>query len=336
MVFSFPRSPRLKTWLVSVSILSAQFLYGQALRVPAHIFPDDKSDVITYVKVDTTERNAFPKVLDPGVEGEWYWTTYTGDLVGYVNKREVISKNKLNEGTLIRTNPTVRSWVLTKYERGDLVRVRSRLSVGRVSLEKEIPVYFQFPEPPPLTAENPFVGKEKQTPASTNKTEPTPVFIKDLPAPEEPVVAEDPPSDMEPIEENEIQETPEPLVTAIPEVAETLAPKPVPADPLLEETPRISSQELANLAPPPADLYQEFEGFLKVVPAADELSEEFQYQLETRSGKRIVYVQTKNLRGASHQEYVDQWINIRGSLDEIGKDFTLFIDAYSIWVAPEE
>ena len=339
MVFRFLRSPKQKTWLVSALIIGSQLLNAQTLRVPAFIFPNDNSDLITYIKVDPSKVVAFPKVLDSGLDGEWYWTTYTGDFVGYVNKREVVSKNQLKNGTLIRTNPTVHSWVLTKYERGDTVHVRSRLSVGRVSFSKEIPVYFQIPDAELATmAEMPAeppVSEEIETPqiAAVEEHEVT----KTVKAPVVDEIAQmDAPTQIE--EDSaisaDIPAHSPPLLAAIPEMAEPVKQKPV--DPLLEEAPRIPAQDLANLAPPPSDLYQEFEGYLRLVTAADPFSKDFQYQLETRSGQRIVYVKLLNLRGGSYEDYVDQWINIRGSLDEIGKDFTLFIDAYSIWVAPEE
>jgi len=355
------RYPQLNSWLkVAVCLLAFQ-TSAHAIRVPAYVFPDNKSDIITYVEVNPAQPGAYPAVLDASLDGGWYWSTYEGDFVGYVSKREVINRNQLKEGTLIRTNPTYRSWVLSKYERGDKVRIRSRLSVGRVSFKKEIPVYFQMPDAETLSRQQ--VVAELGTTSSESSSKPDvassisqPAEVSTTVSPATPMppssMVETPPAESapkaEPSRPNPLQsvaaEMPEevhqpstatqPIIAAIPEMIEPTPPEPV--DPLLEEKPRIPAQELVNLAPPPADLYQEFEGFLRVVSAHDSLASRFQYQLDTRSGQRIVYVAMDQMRGGSYQDYVDQWINIRGSLDEVGKDFTLFIEARSIWIAPEE
>ncbi len=298
---------------------------AQAIKVPARVFPDEKSDIITYVEVNTGNPEEHPQVLDASLGGEWYWSTYEGEFVGYVSKREVLNRKQLRPGTLIRTNPTYRSWVLTKYERGDNVRVRSRLSVGRVSFEKEIPIYFQMPEA--IVEEESFV---ETTPPVQTMDQEVPVQAVDTETPNEVETT----ADLTPPPSVEELVSPSPIAV-IPEMAEEPEPEPI-IDPLLEEKPRIPAQELASLAPPPADLYQEFEGFMRVVAADDALVDQFQYQLETRSGRRIVYVKVDELRSGSHEDYIDQWINIRGSLDEFGPDFILFISANSIWVAPEE
>jgi hypothetical protein len=310
-----------------LSLLGVTSAMAASIRVPAHVFPDPRSDIVTYVEIPGSGvASAFPRVLDAGLEGEWYWSTYEGDFVGYVAKHEVIGRNKLREGTLIRTNPTVRSWVLTRYAPDDRVNVRSRLAVGRVAFNKRIPVYFQAS----AAAEIPGVPVQKDRESTRPETTgPT------LPAQPSQLVEHESPQ-QSPDEELQPSQAQPSRIAVVPELPGS--PEALPAeatDPLLEEQPRISGQDLANLAPPPTDIFQEFEGYLKLVPGDDPLSSRFDYQLVTRSGRRIVYVSLDHLRSVSHDEFIDQWINIRGSLEEVGGDFTLYIEARSIWVAPE-
>ncbi len=321
--------------VVALLLVNASVATAKSVRVPAHVFPDKDSDIITYMEIDPGASPDFPRVLDASLGDTWYWSTYEGEFIGYVNKREVLSRNQLKEGTLIRTNPTYRSWVLTRYQRGDLVNVRSRLSVGRVSFNKEIPVYFQLPQTAPVaTTPEPASSREPPSPPSLPQHEDGEAQSEES-MPDDAIAVEEslPPA-------SDAEKTPaEPAardtrLDLIPERAESFEPEPEPIDPLLEEQPRIPAQDLANLAPPPAALFQEFEGYLRIVPEDDAMSRQFQYQLETRSGQRIVYVRIDQLRRDSYREFVNEWINIRGTLDEVGDDFTLFIDARSIWIAP--
>lgn len=337
MAFLKHHSPQLSHLLkcfLSFLILKTS-LYAE--RVPAYVFPDIKSDVITWIEVTPGQTRLNP-VLDSALEGSWYWSTHEDDYVGYVSTREILNRNMLKPGTMIRTNPTYHSWILTKYQRGDRVGIRSRLSVGRVSFHKKIPVYFQLPEPPPTEA----VSAVEITPVQETEISEEPLVARTETTLSSEIASPSDAVNNEPAESEKIESTPEPElntvlpapVTIVPELAESTILEPV--DPYLEEKPRIATQELANMAPPPADLYQEFEGFFKIVPATDPKSKQFQYQLETRSGQRIVYIDVSQLRIESYESDVDQWINIRGSLDETGSDFSLFIKAKGIWIAPKE
>jgi len=259
---------------------------------------------------------------------------------------------------LIRVDPTYSSWILTRYEPDDEIRVRSRLAVGRVTIEKEIPVYFrkpvsskspssnqrerQIPQPPEVSESNSDEQIEtlieaddtdNSLPDSSLTTTPVPEPAIDSrpektektgPASEDASNAQD---ESEPVEvESEVTNAP-----AVEEPLDVVAER---VDPLLEEKPRISPQELANLAPPPSALYQEFEGFLRLVPLEDDLEDRFAYELQTKSGKRIVYVDIRELKKSSVEKYVDQWIHIRGDLTETDPDFTLYLEAQNIWISP--
>lgn len=315
-------------WLLAFSVLPSAF----AVRIPAHIFPNEKSTVITQIDIPESEIDHYPKVLDPTLDDSWYWTTHTGEFTGYVNRRDIDGKTRLKRGTIIRVNPTYSSWVLTKYEPNDDVRVRSRLSVGRVSIKKEIPVYFQLKQTKDTPQVNVFA---ESTVRPAEETPPLPVepapIVKAEPQPIQPMYQE--PISTPIIETQHLIEAMEaPEIAIIPELTDE--PTQEIIDPLLEEKPRISPQALVDLAPPPVDLFQEFEGYLRLVAQDDAQVEQFQYQLDTRSGRRIVYVETSQLVGDSFETYVDQWINIRGSLEETQPNFALFIEAKNIWVAP--
>jgi hypothetical protein len=344
--------PRFCILTITFFALSA---FAMAVRIPAHIFPDEKSDVITYIKVSESELEQYSKVLDPGLRQTWYWTTHRDKFTGYVNKKDIDGKNRLKKGTTIRMDPTYSSWSLTKYEPDDKIRIRSRLSVGRISITKEIPLYFQFKKPEETKIEKavaeaprpetaalsqpaqPIVMEEvvgmqpiETQPVEQPQTLPpqveTPVVIESEGA-ETGMKAEQPATEQTTPEVQEIQETPviqdEPKTTRYTFI-----------DPILEEASRISPQELVNLAPPPMDLFQEFEGYLKLVQQDDPQGDVFKYQLETRSGRRIVYVDTAQLMNESFIDYVNMWINIRGTLEETQPDLALYIEARSIWVAP--
>ena len=328
-----------KKLFVSVSLLwmLGLFQFSHAVRTPVHVFPESESNVIAELDIDPNDLDQYPKVLDASLEETWYWTTHEDEFTGYVSKRDLERRNRLRPGTLIRVNPTYTSWILTRYEANDDVRVRSRLSVGRVSIRKEIPVYFRAPDSSSSSFE-------------PEKDEPEKVVVPPVISPESEVdetsVYQENPETEEPLAPDPLEEEPDysapiyqpaedPLPVEQPEVPEVmLTPEPEPIDPLLEEQPRISGQDLAQMAPPPASMDQEFEGFLKLVPLDDALAAQFDYQLETKSGKRIVYVDISKLKAVSVESFVDQWINIRGSLEETDPDFTLFIEAKNIWVAP--
>lgn len=113
----------------------------------------------------------------------------------------------------------------------------------------------------------------------------------------------------------------------VPELIPEAAPS---TDPVLEEAPRISAQELANMAPPAVDLLRDFQGFLREVPSGDAQSSNFRYQLETRSGRRIVYLDIKNLLHTGFDSMIDQWISIKGLLSELPPDNVLYLDARNI------
>ena len=323
------------------------------VRIPAYVFPDEESDVITHLRVSEKDLGKYSEVLDSTLEGTWYWTTHKDSFTGYVNKNDIEGKKRLKKGALIRTNPTYSSWTLTKYEADDKVQVRSKLSVGRVSITKEIPVYFRFdkPEPvqPPPVAPKPIaqVSKPVDSPVEEPITERVETATLDTGSNTPPVAVgpakekiqpepayEETPQNMqtdEPEQEavamqESIEETPQPVEPARPQ--ETYV------DPLLEEAPRISPQDLVDLAAPPMDLYQEFEGYLRIVAQEDPMSGVFRYQLNTRSGRRIVYVATRYMVDESFHEYLNAWINIRGTLEETKQEQTLYIEAHNIWVAP--
>ena len=312
-------------------------------RIPAYVFPDEKSDVITHLRVSENDLKNYSRVLDPTLKGTWYWTTLEDKFDGYVNKDDIDNNNKLKDGAVIRVQATYSSWPLTKYQEGDKIKVRSRRSVGRVSITKEIPVYFRFDKP--AEKSKPVIRDVPQKPASIAK--PAPVVVEETPAP-----ADGPDTELastalpeEQPEEAAITKTePEAPVETVAEVPETdvqeaasdqvASQEETYSDPLLEETPRMSAQELAAIAPPPADLFQEFEGYLRIVALGDPMAGVFRYQLETRSGRRIVYVDTAQLINESFLEYVDAWINVRGTLEETQPEQTLYIEAKDIWVAP--
>jgi hypothetical protein len=355
--------------LIQMGLLTVLSWSADAELIPAHVFPDATSDVITHLEISKETLAQYPRVLDASLTSHWFWTTHEGEFIGYVSKRDITGKNRLRPKTLIRMDPTYSSWILTQYEPGDDIRVRSRLSVGRVSIKKRIPVYFRLP-------------KQVKTPAQTEQRTPTPfapaedAVIESL---EETLSLPDPVSEIttppatqpdqieleeskpeqqpdlwesasmsEPEVETtsddkpaDLSETPEPIqyeqptakqtVKVIPEEAE-LGAQEEPIDPLLEEKPRIDRQDLADMAPPSTNLFQEFEGFLRVVPGDDPNVEFFNYQLETRSGRRIVYVATRTLTASTYEDHVDRWINVRGTLEETEPEFILFIEAHNIWI----
>lgn len=326
MSFCSPIHCYLPWLLVLLAVQSAS-----AAQIQAHVFPDEKSTVITQIEIPESETDHYPRVLDPTLDDSWYWTTHTGEFTGYVNRRDIDGKTRLKKGSIIRVNPTYSSWVLTKYEPHDDVRVRSRLSVGRVSIKKEIPVYFQLKQ----TKHTAEVNKFKESTARPIKElQPPPVEPAPIVKIEPQVRIEESNPIPAPILESNtlVEAVVTTKITIIPELTDE--PTQEMIDPLLEEKPRISPQALVDLAPPPIDLFQEFEGYLRLVAQDDEQVEQFQYQLETRSGRRIVYVEISRLMGDSLESHVDQWINIRGSLEEKQPDFALFIEAKNIWVAP--
>ena len=314
-------------------------------RIPAYVFPDEDSDVVTHLRISEKDLENYSRVLDPSLNGTWYWTTLEDKFDGYVNKDDIDDKNKLKDGAVIRMQATYSSWPLTKYQEGDKVKVRSRRSVGRVSITKEIPIYFRFDEP--KTKIQPVIKDAPQKPVEV--AEPAPVVVEETPTsaaePDAQLASTETSADQPAetaISESELEgsteipaETVAEVPTETPEVTpEPTTPKEVYIDPLLEEAPRISTQDLAALAPPPANLYQEFEGYLRIVAADDPMAGVFRYQLETRSGRRIVYVDTAQLINESFLEYLDAWINVRGPLEETEPEQTLYIEAKDIWVAP--
>jgi hypothetical protein len=96
----------------------------------------------------------------------------------------------------------------------------------------------------------------------------------------------------------------------------------------------MDPQRLANLAPPSSDFIQEFEGFLRMVDASDRFSSRFRFQLETRAGRRLVYVDSSQLKGVFLGDWVDAWVNLRGNLGEVDSDGQLYVVAKTVWVAP--
>lgn len=343
-------SPNLRFCILTITFLALS-PFGMAVRVPAHIFPDEKSNVMTHLKINESELEQYSKVLAPGLEQTWYWTTYKEKFTGYVNKEDIEGRNRLKKGTVIRINPTYSSWSLTRYEADDKVRVRSRLSVGRVSLTKEIPVYFRLKRPDRVPSEALVTQTQEPEPeklpppiqpieiveTATISSIPEPSMEQSQSTNQE---AEDQPDVVGELDTGmeEIQPAPDQSIPPIPDIAEisTTTEKTHVGiiDPLLEEIPRISPQELVNLAAPPADLFQEFEGYLRLLEQDDPQNDVFKYQLETRSGRRIVYVDTAQLINESFLEYVNMWINIRGTLEENQPDLALYIEARSIWVSP--
>ena len=337
-------SPRLCMLIVAFFTVSTLAI---GARLPVYVFPDEDSDVVTHLRISENDLKNYSRVLDPSLEGTWYWTTLEDKFNGYVNKDDIDDNNKLKDGAVIRVQATYSSWPLTKYEEGDKVKVRSRRSVGRVSITKEIPIYFRFDKPGKKL--KPVIRDAPQKPTSV--VEPAPVVVEEMPTPtDEPdtelastALPEDQPittaiTDTEP---GPLPETPAETVAEVSETeTQEVAPDQVAPreetyeDPLLEETPRMSAQELAALAPPPADLFREFEGYLRIVALGDPMVGIFRYQLETRSGRRIVYVNTAQLINESFLEYVDAWINVRGTLEETQPEQALYIEAKDIWVAP--
>lgn len=75
---------------------------------------------------------------------------------------------------------------------------------------------------------------------------------------------------------------------------------------------------------------RDFQGFLKQVPSGDPQASHFRYQLETRSGRRIVYLDIKNLLHTGFDDMIDQWISIKGLLSELPPDNVLYLDARNI------
>ena len=322
--------------------LASMTTLAMGVRIPAYVFPDEDSDVITHLRVSEEDLGQYSRVLDSSLEGTWYWTTHKDKFTGYVSKEDVEDNKRLKKGTLIRMNPTNSSWTLTKYEEDDRVRVRSKLSVGRVSITKEIPVYFRFDKPEPVQEQpvpepaRPVEEPEMEPSVETAAMDTTPVAM-------EPVVEETMPEpeinegktqdllagdvvEKPPVIEETVEEVSQPVVTAGSQ--ETYV------DPLLEEAPRVSPQDLVNMAAPPTDLYQEFEGYLRIVAQNDPMSGVFRYQLNTRSSRRIVYVATRNMVDESYLEYLNAWINIRGTLEETTEEKALYLEAHNIWVAP--
>jgi hypothetical protein len=360
-------------FLVRLAFLGSLPMLARAELIPAHVFPDATSDVITHLEISKEDLANYPRVLDASLQTPWFWTTYEGEFIGYVSKRDISGNNRLKPKTLIRMDPTYSSWILTQYEPGDDIRVRSRLSVGRVSIRKTIPVYFRLPKnlptrvpstrtfTPPIQETEPIVPE----PIEEDYTEPT---ISRLPEPvvsppPEPVMPEpiqdeldgpersqdesfaaEPAQESNMFEETEaiLEQDPEPVLPAATPENMKVVPEETglessseDIDPLLVEKPRMDRQELANMAPPPTNLFQEFEGFLKLVPSDDPNSEIFNYQLETRSGRRIVYVATRTLTASTYENLVDEWINIRGTLEETEPEFILFIEAHNIWTGTD-
>ncbi len=415
-----------------VSALIPFFSQAAAVKVPAYVFPDEKSPVIAYIDVDPELSHA--RILDPKYEGEWYWTTWESSFYGYVGNSRVKRNGSVEEGSIIRMNPTRDSWILTRIEKGDKVRVTSRLSVSRIQIEKEIPVYYKLPineetgglaavpispanavgmdavkeveeptpdasveqvaavlvEPDPSTADV-AVPSGSETVAVDDASQPTPAKAAQpvpgsAPASVATIVTEPgtpspsegtPDTEAQPYQGETLdpvelpvdnasyttvaadvpQESPSPdtqatdpgIESLIPEStaaeqippisanisSEPIVPELIPeaapsTDPVLEEAPRISAQELANMAPPAVDLLRDFQGFLREVPSGDAQSSNFRYQLETRSGRRIVYLDIKNLLHTGFDSMIDQWISIKGLLSELPPDNVLYLDARNI------
>jgi len=343
----FTRRP-VRLFLFSL-IFAAGFSNAKANRIPAYIFPDADSTIMTYIEVSPDTLSQFPRVLDISLDEDWHWTTFEDEFIGYVNKRDINQRNKLKPGTLIRVEPTYSSWILTKYEPDDQIRVRSRLSIGRVSLQKEIPVYFKASDVIPAASLQNWQSREIEAtspPVFETKVEETipepqpeaePTFRQNpepQPVEQAETVLPEPEVEIQPLEQSEGIHPIEPEREEVLVIQEPVQSFPeYKGDPLLEEKPRMSAQELANLAPPPVALLQEFEGFLRLVPAEDDHADRFQYQLETRSGRRIVYVDIRNLAADSIKNNVEQWINIRGTLEETESDYALYIMARNIWIS---
>ena len=423
-----------------VSLLIPFFSQAAAVKVPAYVFPDEKSPVIAYIEVDPELDHA--RILDPKYEGEWYWTTWESSFYGYVGNSRVKRNGSVEVGSVIRMNPTRDSWILTRVEKGDKIRVTSRLSVSRVQIEKEIPVYYKLPiieesgglaavpispvkpveidavkevqEPTPeaaipttapLSEVTPDASTSDSTPETQEDSTPTdeieaaaagqpetqaeitsPAIPGEAPVSVPTIVTEpgtaagaddtaipqaepyqgetlppvEPPAEITsetalesgPVTDEPTPESPStdaPTGSSLPEpsTAEPIPPisatatsestespetaSTIPAtDPVLEEAPRISAQELANMAPPAVDLMRDFQGFLKQVPSGDPQASHFRYQLETRSGRRIVYLDIKNLLHTGFDDMIDQWISIKGLLSELPPDNVLYLDARNI------
>jgi hypothetical protein len=300
-----------------------------ATRVALHIYPDAKSPVMQHFEIQPGQFAEFPRVVDASLKDPWYWTTIEGEFTGYVGRNDLDNRGRLREGTLIRVDPTQSGWVLTKYQDGDQVRIRSRMSVVRVTVKKEIPVYFM--EPAASIEHTPGMVSPTEAPLAVVSPPKTAVQKPVTVEPEEPQATAPTPA-----EAQDASEAPTP--PAPPPVADraTAAPVVPTGDPLLEEKPRVPMQELADLASIPAEFEREFEGFLRMVPSSDPQSSRFRFQLETRSGRRIVYLDSSQLRGITPAEWLDSWINVRGSLEETTPDFHLFVMARSLWADLKE
>lgn len=304
--------------------------------VNAHIFPDSSSTVITQIEVFPENVSEYSRVLDPVLQEPWYWVTYEGDLSGYVSNRELDDQGRIIEGTLIRVNPTYNSWVLTRYEPGDDARVRSRLSIARVSIRKEIPVYFKLPVDGQTELRFKPVEDTPQPPAASDATppylsnvtvqEPTPEHeVEPEPVAEEYTLPEDPGVDAPKIIAD-LEETSEEVEGVPVEVPTIRAEDLDEVDPLLEEMPRIPEQKLAALSPPLIALTQDFTGYFHMNREAA-TQELYPYELQTKSGKRIAYLDISKLVQERFDSLLKERVSIKGTLNETEDGDALYIGA---------